>query len=247
MFNRLREVKRKSQDEMLDELGKTFCRYLIQATPPFGQHPFAPNNWQEQKAIGQAGVRRDFKAAFTPLTHAAFREMIKNAGPRARRYLYRYFDSRNVHAINRMLRNLKATNVNLIKEVTPSLARDNVFFKARPHHIKRRYLVVDRMSLKRELKRALDHVGTAKAGWLLAADALGVRGLPVWIRRQQGRALGYIEKHSGPSGAFLRLVNLTEGCAGVNHDVAAAASRQLRFSMARQMEAILGKHLKKRK
>ena len=96
-------VKRFTEQEMIRYLGKIYIRYLMQVTPPFGRSPFAANNWQEQKKIGEDSAKRDIDKLVQPCTLYSIERFTGKLPVRDRINIRKAIAGKNLNEVKRLI------------------------------------------------------------------------------------------------------------------------------------------------
>lgn len=248
MAKQLRDIKKFSSAEMLTYLGKMLAGYLIKCTPPFGKHPFQESS-KSQEDMGRKSVERDLRKLFIPLGLARLAELQKlgHFPRRALVYIRKYAREGQDGKLDKILRDLGLIDKSfVVKRATLSMNHAQyIGFYRRPHKVKQRVYVLNAKSIDMLIAEVKKHVGTAKAGWIRAADQLklGARTIPGWVRKQSARAVGAFEDgRFADNIPFFSMVNSTVGADAPESDVVIVAMTELqRSGLQKQLEHIFNK------
>lgn len=239
---RLLAVKRVTVERHILDQARLLGRDLIRLTPPFNQHAIT-ESFNVQRRTGESAVRRDIGRVFQPISNLAI--LKKSGASKLKRSFERALERRDLRALRAMLESA-GFQVELVETVEPERheAARGATGRVRKGH--RPAYVLDERALKRYVEAKVRDVGKTKAGWLAAADALNVPGIPQWIRRHAGATPGLIRFERGPADFAVVLGNLVAYAgefAGLNI-VQAALDHRLR-AMRLQTERILEAGLRK--
>ena len=210
--NSMRTLSRllgKSVDEIVKSQARLIVRDCIKATPPFTPG----RNWTEglaaQRKIGQQAVLGDIRRLLKPASGFA---PLADGGRLAGNVRELILRGQNADALE-VLRRSKMQFEGIIPEATPSFHKDKRDKRGRTRKGKG-YLVHDGSkqsfnpnsnptqtpddpAIRRIVTDKQAMVGNAKAGWTIAARALG-QPIPPWVRKQRGATSGkYVEQGSG--------------------------------------------------
>jgi hypothetical protein len=174
---------------------RLLTRDLIGGTPPFGKHAFrrssndlgAGESYNEQRKIGEAAVRRDVRRVFQPFAKYAAYVGKKFNNPKLEQYLLKLGRQSDTDQIQRIFKKWMWHP----KIKTTATRPDHIARRDRRGRVKRatNTFILDERSRVNYEKKAITSVGKAKAGWLEAAKALGLGGIPNWISRHNSPGL----------------------------------------------------------
>jgi len=169
--------------EVLKEQARGVIKRAIAITPPSN----GQNTGAAAKRLGEKAVESDLLRIFNPLDPAEYKgELAANGGFRLRRVS---------HADNR--RGAKLTDIDIFLKPSdmPRFHQNQRRSKGRVTTIRRENLIGRKYSdvatmgfvtwqdFRAYVKTVNARIGMLAAGWLRAAAALGVRGVPAWIGR----------------------------------------------------------------
>lgn len=197
---RLAKVYGKDIDEMMRAQARLFVRDAMKLTPPTGKSALS-EKWPQQLEAGKVSVLRDVKrkakAASTVKVLSVGANPSGASGPDKWARLYRKSKDQFLD----VLRDKAKLN---FRDVFPELNRENASALIRSKQ-KRKTLIYDGtppqydagkgpLFVSPEFAAVVEHkwklLGIAKAGWMKAANALGLKGVPKWIKRHAGVAEG---------------------------------------------------------
>jgi len=175
---------------------------VIHLTPPFGPTPTV-ESYNAQRKIGERAVAGDFSKAFGTLKELEILKSTEKVGVSLRRLL-----RTDLSALETVLRRMKVIGPN-VKVIHKATAADHKKLRDKRGRVRRGIIpiyVVDKQSVRKLLKLAQDRVGWAKAGWLAAANGLGVK-LPAWITRHTAKAKGLFTPELVPNSPAITVGN----------------------------------------
>lgn len=197
---------------LLDE-GSLLVRDLIKLTPPHGPNPIHEKSKAQQKR-GKDSVKRDVLRVLRPLDQLQLVTQSRNqklrdtilraggvtAGASGRKRI-------NYEQTQRLLRKIGIKN-NIIRKADPELHRRARGSRGRVPKGTAFNIVIKSSSVKTYIAKAQKSVGRAKKGWLVAAQALGSKGIPQWVWSNPRPAPGsYRFTHGGPATMAITVAN----------------------------------------
>jgi hypothetical protein len=210
---------------------------LIALTPPFAGDLKQIDSLGAQKKVGDTSLHYDILRAFPLLTIDDL--SIFRVAPKNQRYIERlkhYVQKKDLEAVRAMLNARGKFQGDYITAPTQTLHRahrDETTGRTKrtPYQI-----VTGGAAIRNTYeKRARLAIGRAKAGWLPAARALGVRGLPGWIAGQRGEgSLTIVE--STPATLRLRITNNVPYIGELEHRANILAKARANRSLAIKMQ-----------
>jgi hypothetical protein len=209
--------------KVLKAQARLLVRDLIAATPPFGKAAFSRDveSYNDQRAIGRKAVERDIRKVFVSLRdyikeldNVKLAAALTQAGGlgassniKTRKQSFRK-SSVDMPALEAIFRNMGKEG-RVIMEVNADLHKKARNRRGRTVGGKsNRYVVVRERSLDKYISEVQRRVGYAKAGWMKAAIALGVKGIPNWIK--QHVTAGVFEDRTNASNMSVTVGNLVE-------------------------------------
>lgn len=241
----LRNIKRQSAAEFLAAQAKTLSRYLIQATPPFGENPYGKRVYAKQKEIGIAGIMRDFSASFQPFSVSKIEKLCVRWSKHARRDIRKLANAGLIGQLKNLLHRLGFPyRYDILRNVTTEFCRQNISFGRHPHGIRHKYFVIDYSSVRKERDIAIAHLGRAKAGWLAAANRFQYLEAPAWVKRHQGIYSGeVIDDIFDPTLPSLTMINPNKGADASDSDVdiVERSMAVLQLTNQKQFDSIMAK------
>jgi len=187
---RLAAASRRTNREVVQQQARLVVVDLIKCTPPTGNRPLT-ETFGFQRRKGEMTADRDIHRLFQPLTSIKAVMYPTGAGKNAKRqrsqYLKHLAEKGDWNTLSQALFHMGVTETLVPMQGSLELgeyraawklfgARGNVSAKRA-----RRYLVWDSSALERVRTEVKNRVGWAKAGWMTAARALGVKRIPSWI------------------------------------------------------------------
>lgn len=244
--------------EVIRDQARLFVRDLIAATPPFGGHTFdrRQESFNDQRRIGRARVEKDIRKKFISLRqfidervhNQEIKEALAAAGGLgvSKKTGKGTFSKRraNPEAVALILKNM---GIDMKVMVLPDPA-DHQRARTRKGRVNRprQVIVLQDRALDRYVRQVQEHVGKSKAGWLQAALALGVKGIPAWISAHV--TPGLIEDESAkelePS---ITIGNLVPWGADFDRGPIDAAAANRIVSMRTQLEKLMENAARKRR
>lgn len=184
--------------KILHTVARGFITDALKATPPFASLNTLKESFGAQRRTGTAAVERQIKTAFVlPSELSIFKAARQTPFTRRLAELAPHAGVPGL-GFEEMLKNANISG-QLIKAPTEALHNRLRNNRGRITRGRRQtYIVTDARARDRFIKKKQDLVGRAKAGWLPAADALGV-SVPAWIRRQAAEGSvrqGSYDRHS---------------------------------------------------
>lgn len=181
--------------QAIRDQARLLTRDLIGGTPPFGKHAFrrssnefgAGESYNEQRKIGEAAVRRDVRKVFQPFKQYAAFIGKKFNNPKLEQYLLKLGRQSDTQQLERIFKKWMWHP----KIKTTATRPDHIKRRDRRGRVKRatNTFILDERSRVNYEKQAISHVGKAKAGWVKAAQALGLSSIPNWITRHSSPGL----------------------------------------------------------
>lgn len=180
----LQAARRVSFQRLLRDQARLFVRDVLKLTPPRGRAAIS-ESFNAQKRRGEKRVERDILKVFMPVSALKILSEPQNAslaeslGSAIRRQDWAVAEA--------ILVRLGFSSIRVEPDATEhDQARDR---RGQVNRRQRPTIILHVASVKKYIKAQLAHVGKTKAGWLLAANALGVP-VPQWIRRHGGATPG---------------------------------------------------------
>jgi hypothetical protein len=227
------------QGKGLRKQGSLLAKDLIKATPPFdnrlSQGTFT-QSFKAQRDAGNAAVAGDIRKLFRPALPAA---TLKQLPPVDQRRARRYVRNGEWDKLATLLHRMgggkgSVTGRSVHTRATRELhnARRDTRGRVKKGAV---VYVQNAPSINQLIRSRQKDVGTWKAGWMPAAQRLGVRGIPRWIAGKSGN--GSIRDAStarlNPS---ITLINNVRGDAGRNINIAHAALQNRVRAMRTEIE-----------
>ena len=199
---RLIDAYGKGADEVLRSQARLFVRDAMRFTPPFGDEPIR-ESWGTQRKMGIGAIVDDMKKMML----AASQLRILSAGSPTAHLWKKQLAEEEEPTLRRLQATIK-TEKRLLWGVWPEakVARvEGKMGRGRRYKKAGSYLLYNgepppyfaprgRLDIPPELreivKRKTKKVGRSKAGWVKAADALGLKGIPAWVRKETGISNG---------------------------------------------------------
>lgn len=185
---RLMALKNISVEKLVRDQSRLFARDVLRITPPFGRHSIT-ESFNVQRRTGEAAVKRDLGRVFMGPKDLSVLKHPKS--PRLAKNLEQAIRARDTAAVQAILEKI-GLQVKVIEQPDATIHRGARNRRGRVRGNREPMLVLDQRALDRYVKDVVGHVGKTKAGWLPAAAALGVTGIPNWIRRHGGQTPGLI-------------------------------------------------------
>ncbi len=238
---RLQAARRVSFQKLLRDQAKLFVRDLMKLTPPRGRNPIS-ETYNDQRRRGEKRVTSDIARVFVPaaslkvIEHPQNKELAEQLGKAIRRG--------DLQAVEVILQRMGIQG-HVALEPDPAVHENARNSRGRVR-TRNPTFILRSNSLKRYIKRQVGHVGKAKAGWLPAANALGVE-TPQWISRHGGSTPGYIsDQSSNPDQPSITVGNLVVYASSF-HDInmIEVALRMREASMKTQTEKIIAGEIRK--
>jgi hypothetical protein len=201
---RLREVKRISVEKLITDQSRLLTRDALRMTPPFGPNSIT-ESFQVQRRIGQAAVRRDIARVFKPISSFSLVASPKN--PKLAKAIQKAVRRKDVAGLQIILQRI-GPQVKVLLQPDPALHASARGHRGRVRKGHQPALILDVRALKRYQAEKESHVGKTKAGWLPAAEALRVGGIPQWIKAHSGATAGLVRIERTRSGFFITVGNL---------------------------------------
>jgi hypothetical protein len=198
--------------EAVKDEARLFVVALMRATPPFGKHTFTQRgenseSWNTQRKIGENAVKRDLGRTFIKLQEMAI--VAKPENPKLAEQLLKYARRGMVEKIQDVLEKMHFRNkveLSATKETHDSkrgrrgsVAKNTI-----------KTVILRGNSLVKLIKARLADVGKAKGGWMLAASALGAKGIPNWISRHAGQPGMFQDGTGNKTAPSITIGNLVE-------------------------------------
>lgn len=237
---------------------KLFLRDLIGATPPFGKHAFrrdgndlgAGESYAEQRAIGERATRRDVKKVYRKFS-VLLRWFERHGQAHLAHYLGQLMERGDANEITKVLRNLRGTNISRVtvrQMVEPAIHEARRNNRGRVTRKGSDLFVLNERSLDQYIDEKVSHVGRAKAGWITAAQGLGLPNLPMWIRRHSTPGM-FVDDSSDELAPSVTVGNLIDYADELRSDTRndpfeAAVANRIR-SMRIQAQKIIAAQVKK--
>ena len=235
-------AKNQTVEQLVTDQGRLLTRDLLRMTPPFGGHPIT-ESWNAQRRIGEAEVARDVGRVFRPISTFSILAHPKNL-PLAMA-LQRLVQSKDLAGIQTLLERL-GFQIKVVNQPDAGLHKAARRGRGRVPKSHRPVLVLDERALKRFVSQLVGDVGKTKSGWLAAADALGVKGVPNWIRRHAGQVQGSVRIEKQPGSFSITIGNLVGWSSDFSHlSIVQSALTHRARAMQLQAEAILQRAFKK--
>ncbi len=176
-------LTRKTVPEFLKDQARLLTRDLIKLTPPTSKNPFR-ESFNVQKKTGEKAIELDVKTVFHPLDGVNIM-----SGPRSKS-LWKLARAGRFSELKSVLVSAGLRVVSIAKEVDGGLykrIRGTGYGRRLRRNKPMGNLVVNAASIKQFIEGRKKLLGISKAGWLVAARALLVRGIPAWISRHRGQ------------------------------------------------------------
>lgn len=206
---RLIDAYGKGANEVLRSQARLFVRDAMRFTPPFGEAPIT-ESFEEQRKMGRAAIVDDMKRMML----AASQVRILSAGNDASAFWARRLKENESAALPELQTAIQSGKRLLsgvwdkvtVPRVEGKMGRGRrykrnesyLIFNGRPPRLfsgNRRLDVPP--ELREIVRRKVNKIGRSKAGWVKAADALGLKGIPRWIRSQSGTSAGIFDSEGG--------------------------------------------------
>ena len=239
---RLLAVKRITIEKLISDQARLFVRDAIKLTPPFGPNAIT-ESYAAQRRIGEAAVRRDIGKVFQPLTGLNILRHPRNA--RLGEALQSAARSGDLATVILLLERA-GLHVRVVQAADPGLHRAARTQRGRVRFSGPPLVVMDARGLKKFIESQVSQVGKTKGGWLAAADALGVTGIPAWITRHKGQIAGLIQFDRRPDYFAITIGNLVQWSSDVAQTgVLQAALENRTRAMNTQAEILLKRELER--
>jgi hypothetical protein len=172
---------KKDVPKLVKRVAANVVKDCMKLTPPFGGAP-SSETWGTQKKSGERAVENDLRQIFVKLGDLDAVKMHKTNGVGAALKLYA--SKGDANAVVKILHNIKinAAGFSIEPRQGDHLAKRTKYGRARKSG--GTYFVDG--GLEAYIKTTQKRVGKAKHGWMAAAAALGIKGIPRWIAGQQG-------------------------------------------------------------
>lgn len=234
--------------EGIRKQARLLAKDLIKATPPFagrrgGKGTFR-QSWKVQKDTGTRAVARDVTRVFSPALPAS---VLNRLPDREKTRAKRYLRQGKHEELATMLYRLSgghgnAPSRNIVRQASRALHQQRRDSNGRV--TKGATVYVQRpASIRRLIRSRQKDVGKWKAGWMPAARALRVKGIPKWISGKAGA--GYYRDKTNALNPYFLLANTLRGESGRNLRIAKAALQNRERSMRTEIERRMN-HAKKR-
>lgn len=225
----------KSLDEVLVQWAGRLAEEFMRETPPFVDK--SASNKDEARRRGERAAKKALMESVTPASMIFKRDFKNKAFERiVKRKQYEKFNQ--IRERMPKLQNWKA------ERFSPELHIGNRPVGRFDYLTPKKVLTFDEQKYKQYERKLVQRIGYMKAGWGIAAAALG-RDVPGWISRHLGYAKGNIEINLQGDNKYIRFENNTptiQRFAGrYNYAMDWVAKR-----MIKQMEFILRSEAKKR-
>lgn len=199
----------KEAAKVVRDEARLFVQDVIKHTPPFGPTP-STETYNEQRRIGENAVERDIKRTYQGLEEL---KLFKGGDEKLLDRLRKLARQRRVEDLKDTLRDLGIKNPEVFIEVDPNYHAGKRDRRGRVRSGKgrattNRAIVLKETTLRRYIREKKAHVGKAKAGWVTAAQGLGI-SLPKWITRhsQPGQFIDKTHDARQPSVTVANLVS----------------------------------------
>ena len=242
------EASGKDCAEAVKDEARLFVVALMRATPPFGNHTFTQRgenseSWNDQRKIGEGAVVRDMGRAFQEFNKLAI--IAKPENPKLAEQLQKYSRRGMADKIEEVLGKLHFRN-KVEVQATAEMHDNQRTKRGRVAKGTIRTIILRAQTLARLLKSRLADVGKAKAGWLLAANALGAKGIPNWIRRHAGATAGLFEDNTGNKSApSITMGNLIEYAEQFPSEPFEAATEYRKNQIEKKIERVIAASARK--
>lgn len=184
------------QNKVIKQWSGNLAENLMMETPPFAQGRKASNGLDARKR-GISKIEKDLKMAVNT-TEQLFGSNIRSEG------LQKILKSRDRKRLQGFLEHAGYTNWEAVKfdERLHTEKRPTMFNKIRPQD----KVTFEKQNWNRYLKKLQDRVGWMKAGWAVAAQALGKK-VPAWIAKHIGYARGSLKTEETSGGISYTIEN----------------------------------------
>lgn len=187
---KLASLTKTTAKQALDAQGRLFVGDVTRATPPFTPG----RNWTEpfgvQRQVGISATTGQVRSLFQPLRDLrVYRTEAQGRDGSLGRSIRKLVREGRLDEVQRLLEKIGIKSFRVVHEATVAehnQARDSRGRVQRPG--KKRRIVVNAGSIEKLVSRKVKHVGMAKSGWRVAADALGFK-MPAWIRKMTGSGI----------------------------------------------------------
>jgi len=191
---------------VMKEVARAFVKDCMKMTPPFGGQP-VKESWKAQRDIGMAAIKGDLFGGtrgsqgktkrvgiFEQMPKAWLDTVIKDQGD-DETTVYWHDKSGKPFGAERQLFRPDATSVPMREHHKRYFRGGRMSSAGTKDRQIGRWKWIDKMivppqAATRYLRLMQSRVGTAKSGWVKAAQGLGLKGIPKWITRQRGASHG---------------------------------------------------------
>lgn len=184
--------------KFIKSIGKRFVTDVVHFTPPFSQAT-SQESYNAQRKIGENATFRDVGRVFQDLGKL---RIFENPNKEVQKLL----KSKNPATIQAFL---KAAGIrgNVALNAEPFLHQNRRDSRGRvPKTFKGNNFVINWKSAQSYAKSKVKHVGTAKSGWVKAAQGCGAK-LPMWITKQAGAQAGTFKDRSQALAPYIEFSN----------------------------------------
>ena len=213
---KLTRVTRGKTRNVLKEVARAFVKDCMKMTPPFGDRP-VKESWKTQRDIGMAAIKLDLfggrrgslgktkrVGVFETMPKAWLQKVIDERGEDFQETVYWHDKSGKAYGAERKLFKPSANQSEMREHHKKYFRNGRMSAAGTKDRRIGRWVWIDKMIVPPEaadqyLKLMQSRVGNAKAGWMQAATALGVKSIPQWISRQRGTGSGVykVTTHKG--------------------------------------------------
>lgn len=251
----MKRTKYKTIPDFLGWRAKILTYDLISWTPPRAKrtdanpggdfHDSGRTNWPAQKQAGENQIKYELIKLFPPLSTANVISHPVEGLIRWARYIEKYIKERNLSAIAKMLQDIGLPVPYVLMEASEDVHQGARGDRGRVR-ANVRYPVVVKASVQKLIKQVIKRVGKLKAGWMKAANALGVKGLPVWITTHVGIPGEYIDDRWHPRFPSITVGNGAPAATDMDpNEIVGPAIIANQNKMKKELEAILAWEFKK--
>ena len=200
---RLIDAYGKGADEVLRSQARLFVRDAMRFTPPFSNAPIT-ESWQTQRMAGFAAIIRDMKGMMS----AASQLRVLSSGSDVAAWLAglardnkgKFIDTLQTKfrlGFGDVLDKPDKKTVDAALDSRKRYRRNQQSYIIHNGNIPSYFNASGRLAVPPELAAIVQErtalVGLAKAGWVKAAQALGMKGIPPWVKKKAGRSQGIYE------------------------------------------------------
>lgn len=232
----LRRFKNMDVPKFVRYRARVVVQDLIKFTPPRGKNP-GSESFAQQKKRGEKTIMRDVSRVFGAIDQLGVNQRPEN--PKLAEAFGKALASKDLSALDTLLRNIKVKFKALLSEPSPSIHQQARGMRGTVVS-RQGYFVPLKSQVTAFAKTLFSHVGKAKSGWGAAAFLLGVpdKNWPQWVKRHG--ANGSIEDRTGNvSRPTIRVENDRKEVAGMSSEEIVGAVMAINENKLRkELEAI---------